>query len=286
MNIFYWLRYRIASWLLLRYPQAARLIAGQWTLVVDIWEGSADLNPDALWAGGVRGVIIRLNSISGGLHLDDLFACYWTLFAHFIRFPYFVYNPWASAQPNFDWLKANLPPGVRRVGIDVEVKRDGYSPSAYAAEVNKFIQLCQAAGLLPAIYTGQWFLPLLAYWPRDIDYWWARYPYALYPPASENITWEQLRAKLDALAWHPAAPGIIPGPCDLWQCSGDRYKLPGTGGRAIDINIANMPVDRYRTWVGEQDLSTEPSGPPDTDTWAWDVTSALRALGQKVRDPA
>lgn len=271
------LRYRLASWLLLHFPQAARLIPGAYTLIVDFWEGNIDLNPDALWAGGVRGVILRLNSITGGHHRDDLFDRYWALFARFIRFPYFVYNPFTTAQANFDWLKANLPAGARRVAIDIEVKRDGYSPAAYAADVQQFISLVKAAGLIPVIYTGAWFLPLLAYWPKDIEYWWARYPYALYPPSSLNISWEELFAKLDALGWLPAEAGVIPGPCLLWQCSGDRFKLPGTGGRVIDICVANMPVTQYQAWVGEE--LPAPKG------WAVSMTEWARPLGYAGPDP-
>jgi hypothetical protein len=265
--LFKWLRYYIASWLLLHGPKPIRrLIAGLYTLVVDIWEGNIDLNPDALWDGGVRGVIIRINSISGAHHLDDLFNRYWALFARFIKFPYFVYNPYASAQANFDWLKANLPPGVKRVAIDVEVRRDGYSPTVYAAEVDKFIKLVQGAGYIPVIYTGAWFLPLLAYWPKNVEYWWARYPYSMYPPTSINITWADLRARLEALAWYPAQPGIIPGLCNIWQCSGDRFKLPGTGARTIDICVANMTVEQYKTWVDEQ------IAPPPPLSWADRIT--------------
>ena len=89
---FRWLRYQIASWLLLHYPQARRLIFGQYTLIVDMWEGNIELNVDALQAGGVYGVILRLNSISGGLHKDDKFDEYWQTFKVFVHFPYFDYN--------------------------------------------------------------------------------------------------------------------------------------------------------------------------------------------------
>ncbi len=208
---------------------------GEYVLGVDVWEGNGDINEQALYDGGVRFLIIRLNSITGGLHMDDNFAAQWLQAESlFLRMAYMVYNPWVNGRTNFDWLVAHLPTGCRRVAIDIEVTRDGYVPSAYAAEVDGLINLCIAAGLLPVIYTGGWFLPILSKWPTGCDYWWGRYPLSMYPPTSQNITWEQLQVLVQALTW---SPGPTPGPCNLWQCSGDRFKLPGTNLRTVDINL-------------------------------------------------
>ena len=92
------------------------------------------------------------------------------------------------------------------------------------------------------------------------------------------IGWDTLKAKVNALGWWIA--GVkIPGPCALWQCSGDRYIPPGTV-RTLDINVFNGTVEqmiaRYKlpdvqvperlrvsTPVPEQPVE-QPVTPPET----------------------
>lgn len=221
-----------------------------YTLGVDTWEGSLEIDEAAFRAGGVEFAFIRINDMNGGHHKDAGFDKSWAEAGEFIRAPYFVYNPWVSGKHNFDFLVSILPAGVTTIAPDIEVRYTGYAPSTYAAEVRVFIDMMINAGMLPIGYTAQWFLPNLLTWPKDIEYWWARYITALYPPTTEHITWEQLKAKLAAVSFSPAvAAGIIPGPCALWQCSADRYVLPGTT-RTLDINVFNgTPKDmiaRYK----------------------------------------
>ena len=63
----------------------------------------------------------------------------------------------------------------RRLLIDTEVKYAGYSPETYAKETLIFYNLVSQR-FPEAIYTGEWFLPIVAKWPGNIDYWWAAYP--------------------------------------------------------------------------------------------------------------
>ena len=83
------------------------------------------------------------------------------------------------------------------------------------------------------IYTSQWFLPYLAYWPK-IDYWWAQYPdTATY---FKNVkTWEDIKIDLDKLSL-PFNAGAIPGTLKMWQFTGDALLLPGST-RTMDVSI-------------------------------------------------
>ncbi len=220
---------------------------------LDVWEGSLDIDEQELQDGGVAFLIVRLNSIDGSTHMDENFHRQWAQAERFYRWPYFVYNPWLTGPENCEWMGDHLPPGVRRVAIDIEVKRKDYPASVYASEVQAFTTRAKKFWK-PVIYTGGWFLPLLSSWPADVDYWWGRYPYLLCPEKSENITWQELRRRLDSLAWDPcpAASGIeTPGPVVVWQCSGDRLKLPGCVGRAVDVNLTLMSVPQLAAWVGD-----------------------------------
>ena len=219
-------------------------------LGVDVWEGQLETDETILKASDVQIIVPRLNSISGGHHKDDLFDKQWTEAAGFFRGPYFVYNPWVYGTLNAEWLLKNVPSsGVTRVFADIEVKKDGYSPDTYAAEVGKFIE--QVQKYYPVtIYTGMWFLSTLSYWPKNVDYWWARYPWVLYPETKTFSTWERMHTLIDSVGWNPDPKKLCPGTVMLWQCSADRFYLPGTNNRAIDINVFKGTAEELSSWWG------------------------------------
>ena len=68
-------------------------------LLVDTYE-SETIDEAALKTNNVSGMIIRLNHIEGGHHLDANFTTQWaeTGKADLLRVPYFVYNPWVDGQ--------------------------------------------------------------------------------------------------------------------------------------------------------------------------------------------
>ena len=116
-------------------------------LILDVWEGNPDIDPAVVVANGVTGVIVRINDINGGHHMDARFIDDWTLAKKFpVQAIYFVYNPWVSGQANYDWLMAHLPAdyGRRRLFLDVEVRYSGISPATYAAGVARFLDLARA----------------------------------------------------------------------------------------------------------------------------------------------
>ena len=202
-------------------------------LVVDVWEGQLEVDEAVLKANGVAGMAIRLNDMSGGHHMDTNFLKQWAEAKNFVRFPYFVYNPWVDGAANFAWLAANIPAEVKTVAVDVEVSKSGYAPATYAAEVAKFLNLCNPRWKV-IIYTAQWFLPYISSWPRTVDYWWAQYPDSVTYFGGVK-TWDELRLRLDRLD-KPFNINSVPGPLKMWQFSGDYLVLPGNS-RAIDVNI-------------------------------------------------
>ena len=245
----------------------------KYVLGVDVWQGNLDIQEDVLWDGGVRFLIIRLNSIDGSTHKDDNFGAQWEQSERFHRAPYFVYNPWLTGAQNVEWLGDNMPAGCRRVFYDIEVKRTGYPPLTYAAEVSHFY--AQASKFWRGdIYTGGWFVPLLASWPEGASYWWARYPWSWYPPAGISISWEGIISKAMNTVWNP---NCELGPCLCWQLSGDRMKPPGCAGRAIDINLFDGNEADIAAYFGTE--------LPVSISWAQRVTVALRELGKEVGKP-
>jgi len=225
-------------------------------LLVDTYE-SETIDEAALKANNVSGMIIRLNHIEGGHHLDANFTTQWseTGKAGLLRVPYFVYNPWVNGQGNYDWLVKHIPFEAGAIMVDIEVVYTGYSPVTYAAEVVKFFQLVGPRWNY-MIYTGEGFQSLLSSWPKDADYWWAQYPNSLYPPTSQKWTWDQVRAKIDTMDG-PYNAAKVPGRLKMWQASGDRLILPGSA-KPIDVDVFPGTYDELKAWINEKTTLPDP----------------------------
>lgn len=209
-------------------------------LVVDVWEAETNLDYGVLKQNGVDGIVIRLNSISGGLHMDANFVTQWSEAgaAGFARAPYFVFNPWRTGAENATWLFANLPGGYKgRIFVDVEVKYTVITTGQYATELAKFCEIVNSHNPV-SIYTGEWFLPNLSKWPSLYTYWWAQYMNVLYDNVKYVLpkTWDALRTVLAGIQDKPTNAIKCPGFIRLWQISGDRLILPGST-REIDVNV-------------------------------------------------
>jgi hypothetical protein len=218
--------------------------------LLDVWEGSLDVDEKTIFEGGIIGLLIRLNHMSGGHHMDTNFTTQWIQSVNFLRAPYFVYNPWVDGRVNYNWLMANLPKNdVTLVAADVEVVYKEYSPEVYADQVQIFTDLLKSQVHM-IIYTGQWFLSYLSRWPTNIEYWWARYPDRFHPDQSEAWSYEKLEIETEKYGFYPDPQKKSPGPVEVWQCSGDRIKLPGCQGRAVDVNLINKTPAATREWWG------------------------------------
>lgn len=238
-------------------------------LFVDVWEGQLEIDEATLRAAGVAGMAIRINDMAGGHHLDKGFIKQWDEAVNFVRWPYFVYNPWVDGQANFYWLAEFMPPSATAVAVDIEVRFSGIRPAEYAQQVQKFISLCKPHWKV-MIYTGYWFLPNMSSWPTNIDYWWAQYP----DPVSYFggvRTWEDLKTALDRLD-KPFNISNVPGPLKMWQFSGDYLLLPGTV-RKIDVNIFYGDVDDLARYIG----TSAPNPPVDVTHQYYRVKDDLEA---------
>ena len=235
-------------------------------LVVDVWEGQMEIDEAVLKANGVAGMGIRLNDMNGGNHLDTNFWNQWQQASNFVRFPYFVYNPWVNGATNFAWLAVNAPVGAPAIAVDIEVRMSGYSAATYAAEVAKFLTLCKSRWKM-IVYTAQWFLPYLAYWPK-VDYWWAQYPdTGIYFNGTK--TWEDLKIRMDKLD-KPFNLASIPGTLKLWQFSGDYLVLPGSPNM-IDVNIFYGTEQDLADYFGTGQVPPQP--PQFAGLYSFSVTN-------------
>jgi len=217
-------------------------------LLVDTWEDGGEIDEAYLFANGVSGMIVRLNDIDGGHHMDAGFAAQWEQARSFpVRIPYFVFNPWVSGHRNYDWLVANMPSEARAVMLDIEVAYSGITPDQYAAEVETFCSLVNLQWN-SMIYTGEWFLPYLSTWPKSAGYWWAQYPFALYPSVKQPLSWGKLRDKLAAFSL-PANASKVPGQLRMWQFTADRYIMDGCT-RAMDVNAWLGTMDELLDFAG------------------------------------
>ncbi len=237
------------------------------SLVVDVWEGSLEID-ESLLRPYVDGFIVRLNDMNGGHHRDKTFDTQWAQVASFARSPYFVYNPWVTGRENYDWLRANMPADTKVVAVDIEVVYPNYAPAIYAQEVRNFLNLTKLSWR-PVIYTGGGFKYLLNSWPGDFDYWWAYYPD---PAKFAGVTnWAELLRVMGTMTVPPNI-GIIPGPLRLWQFC-DKLILPGTQ-RTTDVNLFYGTRAELYAWFGQDML-------PQADNS--DLVARLAALEEWAR---
>lgn len=222
-------------------------------LLVDTYEAET-INENDLKTNNIVGMIIRMNDMEGGHHIDTQFTTQWRKAgeAGLLRIPYFVYNPWVDGQANYEWFVKHMPYEAGAVMVDVEVVYPGYSPSKYAAEVAKFCQLVKPRWHF-MLYTGENYLHLLSAWPTDVGYWWAQYPFSLYPDTPKQRTWDQVRDQVNALPGPINANKVPGGNWKMWQVTGDRLILPGSSS-PIDINVFPGTLDELKAWINEQPL--------------------------------
>jgi GH25 family lysozyme M1 (1,4-beta-N-acetylmuramidase) len=227
-----------------------------YSIVLDSWEAS-DMDVSQLLAGGVAGMIVRLNDMNGGHHIDSKFA---DNMLKAKQFPthgiYFVYNPWVSGAANFDWLVKNVPADYAgRMFYDIEVRYPGYSTDTYAKHVEAFLALGKSRWN-QTIYTGAWFLSTLSRWPiTGVDYWWAAYPDVF--NTGKAISWldfDNILAKLTYAYNGAACPGGL-SKISLWQCSGGGIKLPGMN-KPMDVNVFPGSLETLKVWMGSSSTTT------------------------------
>ena len=221
-------------------------------LVIDFWSGNQNLDHPTIINAGVKGAIPRLNSISGGHHLDSLFIQNWKAAQGYKTYAlYFVYSPFLSGIANYNWLMANLPAGYKgRIFFDVEVSNPGYSPNQYAVELLSCITLVQKTNEV-TIYSGAGSYSILSPWPK-LDYWWAQYYTNLYG----TMGWTDFVMKLLPLSISEDSSKYCAGSIKMWQVCGDNTFLPGFGGHPVDVSVFFGTEDELVTYFGNSSGSS------------------------------
>jgi GH25 family lysozyme M1 (1,4-beta-N-acetylmuramidase) len=221
-----------------------------YTLVIDCWEGSGLIKADAVPASGI---IVRINEMAGGHHLDAGFIAQWDEAQKFKAWSlYFVYNPWVSGAENFNWLKSNEPANTPlRIFLDHELTYSGSPPSQMTPQFFNFYQRVIDWGHVPTIYSGAWFVPSMTAWPKG-EYWWMWYPFAF--QEANWSTWEQVKAAIDGYAWPAVALAQCPGTVRLWQACSNQAAvgLPGCNHHDVDINVWPGDLASLQEWFGNK----------------------------------
>lgn len=235
-------------------------------LVIDVWEGSLDIDEPVIKSTRVKAILIRINNMSGGHHMDKNFLVQWNQSSGFARAPYFVYNPWVDGKANFMWLSNTLDSlnlGIKSVFVDIEVRYAETTPSEYEYNVREFLRMASSKWSMK-IYTGGGYLDLLKTWPKEYDYWYARYLNDFYPKARQVWSWDMLNEKVDKVTWPLQVPQV--GPIKLIQFTGDRLILPGTANRPMDVSVWWGDEKELVKWIEGTDYVELPIPEPKPQT--------------------
>ncbi len=219
------------------------------TLMVDINQWQTDFSPQVLKDNNVAGAILAFNIYTGALILQPNFINQYNkcLSVGVTVIPYMVYRPTIDAKDYINWITANLPTGAKTIFVDVEIVLTGYSKDDYAKNLSDFITLAKAKWNV-VVYTGEWFLPNLSYWP-DVPYWWSQYPSTFYPQTTQYWTWDQVRNKLLPYTVPYNAGEVPSGDLLIWQFSGDRIVVPSSSNK-MDLNVFYGTTDELITLAG------------------------------------
>lgn len=245
--------------------------------VLDIWEADERKIDHKTLSKFFKGMIIRLNDINGGHHLDTGLPENWEDAKNFYpaQSIYFVFNPWVNYLVNYEFVNKWLPDdyGNRMVFIDIEVKYSGITKEQYANEVYEFIEKMKKERPT-TIYTGMWFLDKLSYWRKDVPYWWACYIPELYPKndtmyASHNKLMEIMDAYKE-----PYNRNLVPGSLLGTQITGDRVITEGSNGRVVDVSHFPYSEEQLVKLMNNGEVITEPD-PDNPDDPIGDITMPI-----------
>ncbi len=252
-------------------------------LFVDTYQDGGNIDVGILAQNGVAGIMSRINDIdysNGNFIPDTGFQAQYnaTINGGLIPMIYFVYNPWRTGQQNFDYLQSVMPSTAKSVIIDIEVARLGYTPDAYATDVQTFVDLCNLHWNT-AIYTGAGFLQLLSKWPVDVKYFWAEYPATFYPSSTQSWTWDNIKNALSGFQL-PLNNSQIPATLWGWQFTGDKI-IPSGCQKPMDVSVFYGSLQDLQNWAGGQFTPVTPPPTPSSTPILVDEQNWNGALYQK-----
>lgn len=243
-------------------------------LGVDVSVWNTDIDWDILYAGGVRFAIVK---ISQGRYIKDSRARSHTEAARKAGILVGGYH-WDDPMQD-DKLQANNAISVAKdldikfISVDVEQYWQYWS-EFYANAVVNFIQPeriktsawniyyhIKQAELNSLIYTRGTFVqaysPQMFTWLRIFMNWYASYPYK---KGRVNISWADI---MNTTTWYPKGTPVLPQgvPYCLWQFSGDKFILPGTGRSPIDLNFYTESQEELEALFGGKAIIPTPPTP-------------------------
>jgi len=95
-----------------------------------------------------------------------------------------------------------------------------------------------------ASFVSAW-APQASAWLSKFNLWLAYYPYAR---IKVNTTWDDLKTNYMPKVFGPLLPPGVEN-WVLWQFSGDKFTLEGTGGSAIDLNLFNGTKQQFEQFI-------------------------------------
>jgi lysozyme len=136
----------------------------------------------------------------------------------------------------YEWYKKE----IRNVIPAERISENGYRVASF---------LKKNSGLPVVVYTRASFVsyrtPPASEWLPNFNLWLAYYPYSR---VKVTTTWDDLM-----INYLPRLKGpLLPKNCEqwlFWQFSGDKFRLNGTNGSAIDLNFFNGDADEFNNFI-------------------------------------
>jgi lysozyme len=246
-------------------------------LLLDVSRWQTNMDWRLVAASGVAGVIVK--ATQGLSWRDAMFETHiaQASAAGLVIGAYHWCDPTLPDESQAEFfLKTIEPHPIQFVAIDIEQYWQYWSeyyrrtircvvPSKRISDngyrISRFLR--DHSSLPVVIYTRASFIhdraPDALSWLPGFPLWLAHYPYAR---GTVRTTWDELRANHLPKLRGPS----LPRTCTtwlLWQFSGDRFILPGTGGGKIDLNYFNGDIQALETFLKSGAVPvTPPPAPP------------------------
>jgi GH25 family lysozyme M1 (1,4-beta-N-acetylmuramidase) len=254
-------------------------------LGIDVSGWNPSVNWDLLYQGGVRFAVIKLTQGTSSLtnlareHVEGARR------VGMVVAGYHWNDPMLDDNKQIDFFASQLDKYDIKLGyVDVEQYwqdwAEFYQSLRDGTPITKIItssRISQSAynmmtglrnrGFSSQIYTRWSFITGRAspmqLWISPEESWYAHYPYAV---GRVNITWDDIKP---GGKWYPTikAPYLPAGvKWRMWQFSGDKFILPGTGGIPIDLNLFNGTETELIKFFSGNEIIPEPTQPQEPPT--------------------
>lgn len=262
---------------------------GNTTLLVDVSKYVPVSDVALLKASGVRGIIARMGE--GVNDTEDKTWAYYVqeaqnndipAFGYYVIHPELYDNAPGNVAEHLKRIKKFAQnKDIRGIFIDAEIFKDDRGlniASGWISErTRSLIDEVQRAfpNLIVGLYTGGWYVdgysPEMKNWIYKYPLWWAWYTQPI--GQGLEIEWKDLPNYYPSRTptnLPPDATGQGAAKMNLWQWTGDHFKLPGMYSRddksvraACDLNFFMGDEQAFFEWCGYGPRGTTPTTPTD-----------------------